>query len=154
VSPEPCRIRPALPGDVDRLALLTDQLGYPTSPQAIRARLYQLAAENAQAVLVAELAGEVVGWAQVGRGLSLEAGEQAELVGLVVEASLRSRGIGAALVGAAEAWARDRGLVRLRVRSNITREATHRFYRQLGFEEAKRQVVFRKALREPAPDMS
>ena len=154
MSPEPCRIRPALPDDVDRLARLTDQLGYPASPRAIRARLYQLAAEHAQAVLVAEMEGEVVGWAQVGRGLSLEAGEQAELVGLVVDEALRSRGIGAALVAAAEAWARDRGLARLRVRSNVTREATHRFYRKLGFEEAKRQVVFRKALGEPTPDMS
>ncbi len=154
MSPESCRIRPALPGDVDRLALLTDQLGYPTSPRIIRARLYQLAAENAQAVLVAELGDQVVGWAQVGRGLSLEAGEQAELVGLVVDESLRSRGIGAALVAAAEAWARERGLGRLRVRSNVTREATHRFYRKLGFEEAKRQVVFRKDLAQPAPDRS
>ena len=91
--------------------------------------------------------------AQVGRGLSLASGEQAELVGLVVDEALRGRGIGAALVTAAEAWARERGLARLRVRSNVTREATHSFYRRLGYEEVKRQVVFRKSLGEPAPDM-
>ena len=146
-------IRPALPADADRLAHLTDQLGYPTPAEAIQTRLGQLTAEGSQAVLVALVGGEVAGWAQVGRGLSLASGEQAELVGLVVDEALRGRGIGAALVTAAEAWARERGLARLRVRSNVTREATHRFYRRLGYEEVKRQVVFRKSLGEPAPDM-
>lgn len=154
MPPHPCRIRRARPDDADRLALLTDQLGYPTTATALGARLRQLAAEETQAVLVAEMEGEVVGWIQVGRGLSLEAGAQAELLGLVVDAARRSRGIGTALVAAAEAWARTRGLEHLRVRSNVTREATHRFYRNLGFEEVKRQVVFRKDLEPPAPDMS
>ena len=144
--PDALHIRPAHPGDAPSLALLTGQLGYPATPEAIVGRLAWLAAEATQAVLVAEAEGDVVGWAQVGRALSLESGEQAELVGLVVDEAWRGRGIGAALVAAAEAWARERGLPCLRVRSNVTREATHRFYRNLGFEEAKRQVVFRKAL--------
>ncbi|HEX9009910.1 MAG TPA: GNAT family N-acetyltransferase [Holophagaceae bacterium] len=144
--PDALTIRPARPGDADRLACLTGQLGYPAPPEAIQDRLDRLMAVEDQVVLVAEGDGEVVGWAQVGRGLTLESGAQAELVGLVVDEAWRGRGIGAALVAAAEDWARDRGLPRLRVRSNVTREATHRFYRNLGFEEAKRQVVFRKAL--------
>ncbi len=144
--PNALQIRPAHPEDAPRLALLTGQLGYPAAPDAIAERLARLAAEVGQAVLVAEADGVVVGWAQVGRGLSLESGEQAELVGLVVDEAHRSRGIGADLVAAAETWARERGLARLRVRSNVTREATHRFYLNLGFEEAKRQVVFRKPL--------
>lgn len=144
--PDALPIRPAHPGDAPRLALRTGQLGYPASPEAIAGRLARLAAEATQAVLVAEAEGDVVGWAQVGRALSLESGEQAELVGLVVDEAWRGRGIGAALVAAAEAWARERSLPRLRVRSNVTRAATHRFYLNLGFEEAKRQVVFRKAL--------
>lgn len=149
----PTLIRPARAADAARIALLSAQLGYPAALEVVAGRLTRLAAEPAQAVLVAETDGEVVGWLQVGTGFTLESGAQAELLGLVVDGALRGRGIGAALVAAAEAWARDRGLDRLRVRTNVTREATHRFYRRLGFEEAKRQVVFRKVLGGPAPDM-
>lgn len=145
MAPASLQIRPAYSGDVERLAALTTQLGYAAAPSALAERLRLLSGYDHQ-VLVALVEGEVMGWAQVGRTLSLESGEQAELLGLVVDEAWRGRGVGAALVAAAEAWARGRGLGRLRVRTNITREATHRFYRRLGFEEMKRQVVFRKEL--------
>lgn len=139
-------IRPAEAGDARRIAALSGQLGYPAAPPVIVDRLRLLAARWDQRVFVAETAGQVVGWAQVGRSLSLEAGEQAELLGLVVDEACRGRGFGGALVAAAEAWARSEGLTVLRVRTQVFREAAHRFYRNLAFEEAKRQVVFRKAL--------
>jgi GNAT superfamily N-acetyltransferase len=70
----------------------------------------------------------------------------AELAGLVVGDSARSRGIGALLLRAAEDWARNRGFARLRVRSNVVRERAHRFYLREGYIERKRQVVFDKTL--------
>lgn len=146
MAPASLQIRPAYEGDVERLAALTTQLGYPAAPPAMAERLRLLTGGFDHQVLVALVEGEVMGWAQVGRALSLESGEQAELLGLVVDEAWRGRGIGAALVAAAEAWALGRGLGRLRVRTNVTREATHRFYRRLGYQEAKRQVVFRKDL--------
>ncbi|HJV49447.1 MAG TPA: GNAT family N-acetyltransferase [Geothrix sp.] len=149
MPPEHPIIRPAVEGDADRLAELSGQLGYPASPAAILDRLRRLAARGDQQVFVALRDGQVVGWAQVGRGLSLESGPQAELLGLVVDEAHRGRGLGQILVSEAEAWARAQGLPALRVRCNVLRDATHRFYRRLGFDETKRQVVFRKPL-EPA----
>ena len=139
-------LRSAEVGDAGRIAALSGQLGCPATPEVIRERLRLLATQGEPPVLVALVNGEVVGWAQVGRTLSLEAGAQAILLGLVVDGAHRGRGIGAALVAAAGAWARTQGLAVLRVRTNTTRTDTHRFYANLGFEEVKRQVVFRKDL--------
>ncbi|GLH74323.1 hypothetical protein GETHLI_28250 [Geothrix limicola] len=144
MQPERPLIRPAAIEDADRLADLSGQLGYPASPAEILDRLRRIAAREDQQVLVALLQGQVVGWAQVGRALSLESGLQAELLGLVVDEAHRGRGIGQVLVAEAEGWAQAQGLPALRVRCNVLREATHRFYRRLGYNEAKRQVVFRK----------
>jgi len=139
-------LRPAEVGDAGRIAVLSGQLGYPAPPEAVLERLRLLEDRGDQRVFVALVDGQVAGWAQVGRSLSLEAGEQAELVGLVVDERWRGQGLGASLVAAAEAWARGQGLALLRVRCNVTRSDTHRFYGNLGFGEVKRQVVFRKGL--------
>ena len=139
-------LRPATEGDAERVAVLASQLGYPTTPEAIRERLHLLKAQEDHQVLVAQVGGRVMGWVHVGRTLSLEAGDRSELLGLVVDETCRGRGLGRALVAEAEAWAWTRGLPILHVRANVTREATHRFYGKLEFEAVKRQVVFRKRL--------
>jgi GNAT superfamily N-acetyltransferase len=56
----------------------------------------------------------------------------------------RSGGVGAALVAAAEEWARVKSCARLRVRSNVVRERTHRFYERLGYRVVKSLKVFDK----------
>jgi len=56
----------------------------------------------------------------------------------------RSGGVGAALVAAAEEWARVKLCARIRVRSNVVRERTHRFYERLGYRVVKSQKVFDK----------
>ena len=76
----------------------------------------------------------------------LESGESAELTGLVVASAARRLGVGSALVAAAEEWARANGFSSLRVRSNVTRAESHPFYEKLGFERAKTQHAYRKAL--------
>ena len=65
---------------------------------------------------------------------------------MVVDETCRGRGLGALLVAAAEAWAREQRLSALRVRSNVLRERTHSFYKAQGFSIDKSQVVFRKSL--------
>ena len=146
MAPASLLLRPAEGCDAARIATLSAQLGYPATPESIQERLRLLASQGESSVRVALVDGEVVGWIQVGCTLSLEAGAQAILLGLVVDEACRGQGIGAALVGEAEAWARARGLAILRVRTQVTRTDTHRFYANLGFEETKRQVVFRKKL--------
>lgn len=139
------RIRAARAEDAERLATLAGQLGYAVTATEIWERCAALTGD--EAVFVAEHQGAVVAWLQVGRNLAVESAPHAEIRGLVVDAECRSQGLGAALVATAEAWTRERGLDSLRVRSNVLRDAAHRFYVRLGFCESKRQVVFKKELR-------
>ena len=137
-------IRAARSTDTARIAVLTEQLGYPATEADIRTRLSTLGARGDHAFYVAEVDGEVAGWIGVRTDLSLEGGGYAEIVGLVVDERRRSKGLGEDLVRAAELWARERGATKLRVRSNVIRERAHKFYERLGYTITKRQAVFDK----------
>jgi GNAT superfamily N-acetyltransferase len=80
----------------------------------------------------------------------------AEINGLVVDSEVRSLGIGSALVGIAEEWARSRGCNEISVQSNVKRDGAHRFYEHHGFRHIKTQEVFRKdiAAKEVAAEVS
>jgi GNAT superfamily N-acetyltransferase len=62
--------------------------------------------------------------------------------GLVVDAPLRGLGLGRALLLAARRWAKEKGLVPLRVRTRLEREAAARFYESAGMTRRKQQWVF------------
>jgi len=138
-------IRTATAKDVAALASLACELGYPTTADEMSVRLAPLLNDADHAILMS-VDDDVLGWIHVCVVPSLETTPFAEIRGLVVTAAHRSRGIGARLVEAAEAWARDRALPRIRVRSNILRERTHAFYERLGYETTKAQKVFDKSL--------
>jgi GNAT superfamily N-acetyltransferase len=140
-------IRAAADADVPALARLATELGYPAQVDDMRERFARVCDEGAGIVLVAaDAQAEVLGWTHVVARLNLEEAPFAELAGLIVADGARSLGIGAALLHAAEAWALEQGLSRLRVRSNVLRERAHEFYRRWGYVERKRQVVFDKPL--------
>ena len=92
-------------------------------------------ARSGGAVLVAELAGEVVGVCQliVFRHLQAHGGLCAEVESMHVHPHHRSGGVGAALIGEAVARARALGCYRLQLTSNTARADAHRFYERLGF---------------------
>lgn len=141
----PVAFRPAAADDAVRLAALCGELGYPSSEEEMRIRFNQIATDPMQAVQVAMAGGEVVAWIHVARVRSLEAGEHAEIRGLVVDENWRAQGIGGGLVAWAQRWtAAARDCRRLRVRSNAVRVRAHRFYEALGFETVKTQHVFEK----------
>ena len=139
-------VRLARHHDALAIAALTTQLGYPTRPEEAEHRLRDVMGRPGGAVLVAEDEGEVVGWIQVAGNHTIETEPFALIVGLVVDETRRSRGIGASLVDAAAEWATGQGYGAIRVRSNVVRERAHAFYDRLGFSRAKSQVVFVKRL--------
>ncbi|HEX2189449.1 MAG TPA: GNAT family N-acetyltransferase [Longimicrobiaceae bacterium] len=63
-----------------------------------------------------------------------------------VDPDVRGRGIGAALMAAAEQWGRDRGYAELASDTELENRGSQRAHRALGFEEVERAVHFRKAL--------
>jgi GNAT superfamily N-acetyltransferase len=138
-------LRVATPADAAQLAALCDQLGYPTSPEALVKRL-ELVEHEDEVVLCAKRAGRPVGLVHVTRRRPLHGVAIAEIEALVVDEALRGQGTGAGLMAAAERWAARRGLEKLRVRSQLARTRAHAFYRRLGYQVSKTQHVFVRAL--------
>ena len=141
-------IRRAHAPDAERIGDLMRQLGYDVPTQEIAARL---ARRNPQrAVLVADDGSGALGWAAVCVEEGFVEGRVAWIEGFVVDERARSSGVGANLLDAAEAWARDRGCTTMRVQSNVLRERAHGFYERHGYTKIKAQYAFRKTLEAPA----
>jgi GNAT superfamily N-acetyltransferase len=133
--------------DAERVAVLAGQLGYPSSTEQVRKRMSQVIGRTDAEALVAEDAGCVVAWLHVEMRHSLVSDREAQVMGLVVDEACRSRGIGAAMMEAAEAWAQEHGAERLRVGSRVTRTDAHRFYERLGYDLSKTSHWFEKRLK-------
>lgn len=136
--------------DADAAARLSGELGYPVDEAVMRVRLERLHDLRDHGVFVACVNGEVVGWVHVSAVVHLQSEPRAEIGGLVVADKSRSQGVGARLVARAEAWARDAGLSQIVVRSQVMREAAHRFYVREGYARTKTSAVFSKSLASPA----
>ena len=139
-------LRALIPGDVPDLLPLAEQLGYPSSVEALARRLERLLASPIDGIFGAVEAGRVVGWVHVQERPLLEEDLAAEVCSLVVLDACRGQGVGRALMAHAEAWARARGLPDVFLRSNVVRKDTHRFYEGLGYTLAATSHLFTRAL--------
>jgi GNAT superfamily N-acetyltransferase len=141
------KVRKARLSDAGRIAVLSGQLGYPTTAGQMSLRLRSALKANDSACFVAETkqAG-AIGWVHVSCTPLLEVEKRAELNGLVVDEKVRNRGAGAMLLEMAESWARKKGCAGMSVRSNVIRDRAHLFYLRHGYEHYKTQKAFRKVL--------
>lgn len=140
-------IRAAQPEDAATIAILATQLGYPNTTEEAETRLRDVLAQPDSTVLVAvDEDGAVIGYGHVFGAHRVDADPFAEIGALVVDETRRSRGTGAALVAAMEAWAIEQGFREMRVRSNVVRERAHAFYDRLGFARVKRQQIFARPI--------
>jgi GNAT superfamily N-acetyltransferase len=89
-------------------------------------------------VLVAEAGGDVVGMCTVQLSVSTaRGGLSAGVEDVVVDAAHRGSGLGARLMAAAEAWARDQGAVRIALLADETNAPALDFYGHLGFTRTR-----------------
>ncbi|TYT26809.1 GNAT family N-acetyltransferase [Luteimonas viscosa] len=139
-------IRRAAIADIPAIAALSSQLGSPVDPETMPGRLARILDLATHAVFVAEGDAGPCGFAAAEHRL-LPSGEWVELGSLVVDAQVRRGGMGTQLVAAVEAWARRRGVDRVRVRASLAREAAHDFYPALGYERTKTQHVYTRTVR-------
>ena len=139
-------IRSATPDDALGVGRLIAQLGYDVTVEASRRRLVQLTDRVEHSVYVAVIDNRIAGVIQTSIIETLEHEPRAEIRALCVDEPHRGTGIGAMLIAAAEKWARDRRLQKIRVRSNIVRDRTREFYERLGYVVTKTQNVFDKTL--------
>lgn len=149
--PEELEIRQANESDIDALAALVAELGYPTEVSIVGERLNDLTGAGGT-VLVAVQTQNVVGLAVLLRTLYLHRPPDGRIATLVVSRTYRNRGIGARLVAAAETIFRESGCERVEVTSGIEREAAHRFYNREGYNEQRKRFV--KRLSPPLPSLT
>jgi GNAT superfamily N-acetyltransferase len=131
--------------DLPAVARLSGELGYPVHVAEIERRFDALGEED-NGLFVAANSEGVVGWIHVYSPRTLTDESMAEIEALIVDQSVRSQGIGGRLVSAAETWAASHRLRTLRVRTRVTRDRAHEFYRKSGFTLNKTQHVFDKAV--------
>ena len=129
-------VREAGPADAPRIAELLGQLGYPASHEEVARRLQYWAATPNSCILLADESGLVVGCLSVHAVPYLErTGCWARIESLVVDTTVRGRGVGRALVAAAESMASGWGCLDIEVTSSRTRADAHCFYARLGYTD-------------------
>jgi len=139
-------IRPMEPGDAAQVCALCEQLGYPVAAESLQASLARVALLSDHLACVAVERQEVTGFFHASRMLGLFEPAWVEVKGLVVSEERRGLGIGAALLRAAEAWARTNRVGEVRLGCRITRTAAHGFYEQMGYRISKTQHRFVRVL--------
>ena len=132
-------IRDARADDAGAVARLLTELGYPSDAGAVDERLERLRVVGDR-VLVAELDRRVVGVAHLQVTPALERERPAAKLGvLIVDQAQRGRGVGRALVEAAETEARLRGCELLFLTTAERRDDAHAFYERVGLEHTGRR---------------
>jgi len=128
-------IRTAATDDAQVLEQLIRQLGYEVTAAEITGRLAEMEREG-RLVLVAELAGQVVGCLSTSEMRVLHRPAPVGRISMmVVDEAVRGRGICAELVRAAERALGERGCYMIEVTSHVRRADAHRFYERLGCEK-------------------
>ena len=119
------RIRPCREADLPRVVQI-EQASFttPWKEQTFRGLLKRTDSD----LLVAELAGEVVGFAAAWTVI-----DQSELGNVAVAPEARGTGVGGALVDAVIDHVRDRGTAELFLEVRVSNEAAKSVYRQRGF---------------------
>ncbi|WP_437782239.1 GNAT family N-acetyltransferase [Sorangium sp. So ce1097] len=112
----------------------TDHPGPPLDPR-YREALAAIAEDPNNALLVAEIEGRVGGafHLTIIQYVTNHGGRVAQIEDVIVDPSLRGRGVGEAMMRWAIDEARRRGCVRVQLTSNKARLRAHRFYERLGF---------------------
>ncbi len=135
-------IRAFRQADLPTARELLRQLGYEIGVEELAGRLARILEAPDHRVVMAEHDGRVAGLMHVFVRPALEKPCEAVVQALVVDETLRGRGIGQALMHEAEAWAGGRGLQSVALH---TRHA-EAFYARLGYARVATADFMRKRL--------
>lgn len=135
-------IRNAVQEDAGDILPLIHQLGYTsTSIQTVQEKIRYYNKEGYR-LMVAEKAGRVVGF------ISLHVfeifhspGRMGRITAFCISAGERNKGIGSALLSAAELFFLESGCAKLEVTSNERRAEAHQFYLHQNYTEDSRRFV-------------
>lgn len=149
----PFDIRPATRADRDAWLTMRERLWPPGGPASEHpAEVDAFFAGDtrvAEVVLLARSSAGAVGFAEVSLRTHVDGcstDRVAYLEGWYVEPAARRSGVGAALIRAAEAWARAVGCTEMGSDVELGNAASLAAHTHLGFEEVGRVVLLRKSL--------
>lgn len=129
-------IRPAEKTDAKVLATLMTELGYPTRVSEMEMRLETILKKPEYRAFVAENRGQMCGmigtciWDSYAHN-----SPNGQIIALVVSEKMRGRGVGKALIGAAETDFAERNIKRIAVNTRFERVEAHAFYEQMGYRK-------------------
>lgn len=133
------RVRAAGPADIPAMVALIRQLfaiedEFAFDPEVQARGLSLLVDQDRAAAFVAERDGRIIGMATAQLLVSTaRGGPVATIEDVIVDAGARGGGIGRQLIGAAEAWARSQGCLRLQLLADHANAPALDFYERLGF---------------------
>lgn len=129
------RIRDAELNDAAELAVLMCELGYETDHAEMETRLNLILSNPAYKTFVFILDGSVCGMIGTVAYPSYEHNDPGgRILALVTSSAMRRRGIARALVATAEKDFAKRGISRIALNTQFTRQDAHKFYESLGYE--------------------
>lgn len=141
-DPPGLQVRPFRQSDLAAVRDLLRQLGYDISEAELAGRIARVGEAAGHHCVMAELDGRVAGMLHVFARRALEKPCEAVVQALVVDAGLRGRGLGSALMRLAETWASAQGLGSIALH---TRHA-QAFYEAIGYDRIASSDLMRKAL--------
>jgi GNAT superfamily N-acetyltransferase len=130
-------LRDYIPSDLESLAILTTELGYPTSVSEMEVRLKEISENPNCRTIVAEQDSHVIGYMGLLKSSSWEHNEcYVRIQALVVKSEYRKFGVGKSLIAYAESWGREAGArsIVLNCGNREERNSAHKFYHSVGFE--------------------
>jgi GNAT superfamily N-acetyltransferase len=135
-------LRTATPGDAPEIARLLTVLGYPTDAASLATRWAKWRASGSAAIVAGGERGALLGLVTLHTTIVLHRPKPiGRITALVVDESARGRGIGRALVAAAEGASIRDGCGMLEVTSNVRRADAHAFYERLGYDRSSYRFV-------------
>src|SRR6266404_4187356 len=122
-------IRAPEAGDMDALADLMTELGYETRTSEMEMRMETILANKNYATFVAVSQGKVCGMIGTYTCYTYEHNSpSARILALVVSEKMRGRGVGQALIAAAEKDLAQKNIRRVAVNTHFDRTGAHEFY--------------------------
>ena len=121
---------------------LSSQLAYVNDFASLLDRLKSIIPLKDNAIFTAKIDGKIVGWLHCLVCVRVESPLFVEVTGLVVDEKVRGKQIGKHLIEASKVWSLTQKISTIRIRCNVIRTESHKFYKALGFSSNKEQKVF------------
>ena len=135
-------VRAVEASDMEALADLMTQLGYETRASEMQMRMETVLANKNYATFVAVSGGKVCGMIGTFICYSYEHNSPgARILALVVSEKMRGRGVGEALITAAEKDLAQKNIKRIAVNARFERTRAHEFYEKLGYKKNGYRLV-------------